>query len=128
MFKELFTEAARGNMHRPDYTIMNARGVYSGKVSKVIPELDNSVILIGTLGDKKIAIIGSSSGIKKGQSGLDFYDVPKDGKIEFNYQIDTGNGYREPRSELTLTDYIFVGKGEALSEYKDASYSWYVFK
>ena len=105
---------------------MNASSVYSGKLSKVIPELGDGVILLGLKAGKKVAICGSASGMKITDNGLDYYSIPKSGFI--NYKFDTGNGYREPTSEIKLTDYVLVKDRKAITKYTDASYSYYVFK
>lgn len=111
-----------------DYYIMNASSVYSGKLSKVIPDTwGDTVILLGTRnGKSKIAIVGSASGMKDNENGLDYYSVPKSGFL--NYTIDTGNGYRHPTSEIVVTDYVLVKDGKAVTKFKDQSYSYYVFK
>lgn len=111
-----------------DYVIMNASIIYKGKVSKVIEEVyGDTVILLGLANNKrKVAIVGSASGMKIDEHGLDFYQVPKGGWLD--YKIDTGNGYREPQSEIVLTDYILVKDGKAVTKFKDQSYSYYVFK
>lgn len=109
--------------------IMNASSVYKGKLSKVIKDLDygKSVILLGLANEKrKVAVIGEASGMDIKTNGLDYYGIGKSGQLQ--YKIDTGNGYREPRTEIIITDYVLVDNGEALTKYKDQSYSYYVFK
>lgn len=109
------------------YTIMNASSVYRGKISKVIPDLPDDVILLGTNENgTKIAIIGDASGMKDTENGLDYYVVPENGYI--GHQLDTGNGYRDAKQDITVTDYVLVRDGKAVTKYKDASYRWYVFK
>lgn len=118
--------------------IMNASSVYKGKLSQVIKEASKygkTVILLGeSFGDsfepgKKgmpVAIIGSASGMSVDENGLDYYDVPKSGF--FPFKIDTGSGYRDPRTEIKLTDYVLCENGQALTKYVDKSYKYYVFK
>lgn len=122
--------------------IMNASSVYSGKLSKVIPEASNygrTVILLGIANPDRlpgqedspakgtpIAIIGSASGMKNDENGLDYYEIPKSGSLY--YKLDTGMGYRDARSDIFLTGYVLCENGRALTKYKDASYKYYVFK
>lgn len=122
--------------------IMNASTVYSGKLSKVIPEASKygkTVILLGIANpdrmpgqeDNKakgtpIAIIGSASSMSVDENGLDYYEIPKSGFL--NYKLDTGMGYRMGSSEIYLTSYVLCENGVALTKYKDSSYRYYVFK
>jgi hypothetical protein len=118
----------RGIFVERNFTIMNASSIYKGKLSKVIPDLSgDTVILLGLANDKrKVAIVGSASGMKINENGLDYYKVPKDGRLDYN--IDTGNGYREPSSKIVLTDYVLTKNGKAVTNFNDTSYSYYVFK
>lgn len=122
--------------------IMNASSVYKGKLSSVIPEASKfgkTVILLGIANPDRmpgqedkpakgtpIAIIGSASGMNVDENGLDYYEIPKSGRIP--YKLDTGMGYRDARSEIYLTGYVLCENGVALTKYKDASYKYYVFK
>lgn len=114
--------------------IMNAASVYKGKLSSVIKEASKygkTVILLGeSFGDSEkgtpVAIIGSASGMSIDENGLDYYDVPKSGLLPF--KIDTGMGYRDPRTEIKLTSYVLCENGNALTKYVDKSYKYYVFK
>lgn len=124
------------------YVIMGASMIYKGKLSSVIPEASShgkTVILLGIANPDRmpgqedrpakgtpIAIIGSASGMEIDDNGLDYYQIPKSGW--FDYITDTGNGYREPMSEIMITDYVLCEKGKALTRYKDKSYKYYVFK
>lgn len=122
--------------------IMNASSVYKGKLSSVIPEASKfgkTVILLGIANPDRmpgqedkpakgtpVAIIGSASGMSVDENGLDYYEIPKSGRIP--YKLDTGSGYRDARSEIYLTSYVLCENGVALTKYKDASYKYYVFK
>ena len=124
------------------YVIMGASMIYKGKLSAVIPEASShgkTVILLGIANPDRmpgqedrpakgtpIAIIGSASGMEINENGLDYYEIPKSGW--FDYITDTGNGYREPRSDIMITDYVLCENGKALTRYKDKSYKYYVFK
>jgi hypothetical protein len=124
------------------YVIMNASIIYKGKLSTVIPEAashDKTVILLGIANpyrmpgqeDKPakgspIAIVGSASGMEIDENGLDYYQIPKSGWL--NYIVDTGNGYREPQSDIMITGYVLCENGKALTKYVDKSYKYYVFK
>lgn len=134
--------------------IMNASSVYKGKLSAVIPEASKygkTVILLGFSGVKPkgfdklsydeqrkvnwndidewegnpVAIIGSASGMKIDENGLDYYDIPKNGFLP--NKLDTGMGYRAG-IEVKLIDYVLCENGKALTRYKDKSYKYYVFK
>jgi hypothetical protein len=127
--KDYGSKKRAGRAYRgAEYSIMNASMIYKGKLSKVIPDLwGDTVILLGLRNGKtKIAICGSASGMKITENGLDYYEIPKNGWLD--YQMDTGNGYRQATSEIVLTDYILTKDGEAITKFKDASYSYYVFK
>lgn len=124
------------------YVIMGASMIYKGKLSAVIPEASShgkTVILLGIANPDRmpgqedrpakgtpIAIIGSASGMEIDDNGLDYYQIPKSGW--FDYITDTGNGYREPMSDIMITDYVLCENGKALTRYKDKSYKYYVFK
>ena len=124
------------------YVIMGASMIYKGKLSAVIPEASShgkTVILLGIANPDRmpgqedrpakgtpIAIIGSAAGMEINENGLDYYEIPKSGW--FDYITDTGNGYREPRSDIMITDYVLCENGKALTRYKDKSYKYYVFK
>lgn len=124
------------------YVIMGASIIYKGKLSAVIPEASShgkTVILLGIANPDRtpghedrpakgtpIAIIGSASGMEIDDNGLDYYQIPKSGW--FDYITDTGNGYREPMSDIMITDYVLCENGKALTRYKDKSYKYYVFK
>lgn len=124
------------------YVIMGASMIYKGKLSAVIPEAAShgkTVILLGIANPDRmpgqedrpakgtpIAIIGSASGMEIDDNGLDYYQIPKSGW--FDYITDTGNGYREPMSDIMITDYVLCENGKALTRYKDKSYKYYVFK
>lgn len=130
------------------YVIMGASMIYKGKLSSVIPEAAShgkTVILLGIanprpekdprqtpIGDgnkltgSPIAIVGSASGMEIDENGLDYYEIPKSGWLD--YITDTGNGYREPMSDIMITDYVLCENGKALTKYKDKSYKYYVFK
>jgi len=110
-------------------TIMNASTVYKGKLSNVIKDLTygRSVILLGKMnGRSKVAVIGSASLMKDKMNGLDYYQIPKDGELVHKY--DTGNGYRDSNNRLIITDYVLVDNGEAITDYYDQSYRYFVFK
>lgn len=124
------------------FVIMNASMIYKGKLSSVIPEAAShgkTVILLGIANPDRmpgqedrpakgtpIAIVGSASGMEIDENGLDYYEIPKSGWL--NYIVDTGNGYREPMSEIMITGYVLCEKGKALTKYIDKSYKYYVFK
>lgn len=130
------------------YVIMNASIIYKGKLSSVIPEAashNKTVILLGLsnpypekdprhtpigadnkLKGSPIAIVGSASGMEIDENGLDYYQIPKSGWL--NYIVDTGNGHREPQSDIMITGYVLCENGKALTKYVDKSYKYYVFK
>lgn len=118
----------RTTIYSANYYIMNASSVYNGKVSEVAKELTGrSVILIDT--KNKIAIIGSASGMKDDENGLDYYGVGKGSEdTNFDYTIDTGHGYKKSSKKIYLDDYILVNNGEILTQYTDAKYKYWVFK
>lgn len=121
-------EAIRGATQRfSGDAIMNAKAAYTGKLSKVIPELSNSYILLGKKnGTKNIAIIGSAGG-SSDDNGLKFYDI-EPGK-PFEHHIDTGNNYKVSTMKIKLFDSIKVDKdGKPNKDYKDETYEYYVFK
>jgi hypothetical protein len=121
---------------------MNASIIYKGKLSSVIPDAAShgkTVILLGIANPDRmpgqedrpakgtpIAIVGSASGMEIDENGLDYYEIPKSGWL--NYIVDTGNGYREPMSEIMITGYVLCENGKALTKYADKSYKYYVFK
>lgn len=130
------------------YVIMNASIIYKGKLSSVIPDAAShgkTVILLGLsnpypekdprhtpigadnkLKGSPIAIVGSASGMEIDENGLDYYQIPKSGWLD--YIVDTGNGYREPMSDIMITGYVLCENGKALTKYVDKSYKYYVFK
>ncbi len=119
---------ARPGSYGAPYTIMNASSVYTGKLSKVIDQqYGDTVILLGIAnGRSKVAIVGSASGMKVKENGLDFYKLPNNGYLA--HQLDTGNGYRMSSTEIILTDYVLVKKGKAVTAFDDKTYKYYVFK
>lgn len=119
-------ESRRTGRSYPGNPIMNAKLVYSGKLSKVIPELRKSFIFLGKKnGTKNIAIIGSAGGLEV--NGFKYYNI--DVGKEFEHYIDTGTNYKISNMKIVLHDVIKVDKdGNPNKEYKDEEYEYYVFK